>query len=120
MVSAFCLKKHDFTTISSHLHQFEFCFQVNDLAFHPIHGTLATVGSDGRYAFWDKDARTKIRGLDNPEMQLTCCAFDPKGALFAYASGYDWSKGHESADPSKPPKIFLRQSIDEMKPGQKP
>ncbi len=89
--------------------------QVNDVAFHPVHGTLATVGSDGRYAFWDKDARTKLRGLENPEMPMTACAFDPKGNLFAYACGYDWSKGHEFADPSKPPKIYIRQGLDEMK-----
>ncbi|KAL7059374.1 hypothetical protein AAHC03_013732 [Spirometra sp. Aus1] len=94
-------------------------YAVNDLAFHPVHGTLATVGSDGRYAFWDKDARTKIRGLENAELPLTCCAFDSKGQLFAYASGYDWSKGHEYADPSKPNKIFLRQCFDEMKPSLK-
>ena len=36
-------------------------FQVNDIAFHPSHGTLATVGSDGRFSFWDKDARTKLK-----------------------------------------------------------
>ena len=35
--------------------------QVNDIAFHPVHGTLSTVGSDGRYYFWDKDARTKLK-----------------------------------------------------------
>lgn len=35
--------------------------KVNDIAFHPQHGTLATVGSDGRYYFWDKDARTKLK-----------------------------------------------------------
>ena len=29
-------------------------YAVNDIAFHPQHGTLATVGSDGRYSFWDK------------------------------------------------------------------
>ena len=35
--------------------------QVNDIAFHPTHGTLATVGSDGKFSFWDKDARTKLK-----------------------------------------------------------
>ena len=34
---------------------------MNDIAFHPTHGTLATVGSDGRFSFWDKDARTKLK-----------------------------------------------------------
>lgn len=32
-------------------------YSVNDIVFHPIYMTLATVGSDGRFSFWDKDAR---------------------------------------------------------------
>merc|ERR1712228_38227 len=40
---------------------FQDIFAVNDIAFHPVHGTLATVGSDGRFSFWDKDARTKLK-----------------------------------------------------------
>ena len=24
-------------------------------AFHPVHGTFATCGSDGKFVFWDKD-----------------------------------------------------------------
>merc|ERR1719195_429365 len=43
---------------------FQDIFAVNDIAFHPVHGTLATVGSDGRYSFWDKDARTKLKTSD--------------------------------------------------------
>jgi len=33
---------------------FQDIYALNDIAFHPIHGTLATVGSDGRFSFWDK------------------------------------------------------------------
>ena len=33
---------------------FQDIYAVNDIAFHPAHGTLATVGSDGRFSFWDK------------------------------------------------------------------
>jgi len=36
-------------------------YVVNGIAFHPVHGSLATVGSDGRFSFWDKDARTKLK-----------------------------------------------------------
>jgi mRNA export factor len=32
-------------------------YAVNDIAFHPQYMTLATVGSDGKFSFWDKDAR---------------------------------------------------------------
>ena len=32
-------------------------YAVNDISFHPVYMTLATVGSDGRFSFWDKDNR---------------------------------------------------------------
>ena len=44
--------------------------QVNDIAFHPTHGTLATVGSDGRYYFWDKDARTKLKVIQRKSLHI--------------------------------------------------
>ena len=85
-------------------------FPVNDIAFHPVHGTLATVGSDGRFSFWDKDARTKLKvsmvticllfiynahpqtsdaAMEQP---ITSCAFNYNGNIFAYSVSYDWSK----------------------------
>ena len=69
-----------------------FLVQVNQVLFHPVHGTLATVGSDGRYSYWDKDARTKLKTSEAMQQPITCCAFNPSGDIFAYAVGYDWSK----------------------------
>lgn len=66
--------------------------QVNDIAFHPVHGTLATVGSDGTFSFWDKDARTKLKPSEPMDQSITCCAFNHNGQIFAYAVGYDWAK----------------------------
>ncbi len=66
--------------------------QVNDIAFHPVHGTLATVGSDGRFSFWDKDARTKLKTSDQFDQPITTCSFNAQGNIFGYASSYDWSK----------------------------
>lgn len=67
-------------------------YAVNDVAFHPAHGTLATVGSDGSFSFWDKDARTKLKSSELLDQPLTKCAFNHSGQIFAYAVGYDWSK----------------------------
>lgn len=72
---------------------FLFLEQVNDIAFHPEHGTLSTVGSDSRFSFWDKDARTKIKTSEPFDQPLTSCDFNkPRGEVFAYATSYDWSK----------------------------
>jgi WD40 repeat protein len=67
-------------------------YAVNDIAFHPVHGTLATLGSDGSFSFWDKDARTKLKPSEPLDQPLTTCAFNHNGQIFAYAAGYDWSK----------------------------
>ena len=91
-------------------------YAVNDIAFHPVHGTLATVGSDGRWAFWDKDARTKLKTGEPMEQPITCCSFNATGIIFAYAVSYDWSKGHEFYQPQKKNYIFLRQCFEELKP----
>lgn len=94
-------------------------FAVNDIAFHPTHGTLATVGSDGKYSFWDKDARTKLKTSDAMELPIVACDFNYNGNLFAYAVSYDWSKGHEHYNPQKKNYIFMRPAAEELKPRQK-
>lgn len=66
--------------------------QVNDIAFHPVHGTVATVGGDGTFGFWDKDARTKLKSSETMEQPITRCCFNHNGQIFAYAVSYDWSK----------------------------
>ncbi|CAF96553.1 unnamed protein product [Tetraodon nigroviridis] len=67
-------------------------YAVNAISFHPVHGTLATVGSDGRFSFWDKDARTKLKTSEQLDQPITACCFNHNGNIFAYASSYDWSK----------------------------
>lgn len=95
-------------------------YAVNDIAFHPIHGTLATVGSDGSFNFWDKDARTKLKPSEAMEQSITRCCFNSNGQIFAYAVSYDWSKGHEFYNPTKKNYIFLRSCLDELKPRNSP
>ncbi|XP_066903495.1 protein Rae1-like isoform X2 [Halyomorpha halys] len=91
-------------------------YAVNDIAFHPVHGTLATVGSDGRFIFWDKDSRTRLHVSDFKDQSISKCAISNNGQIFAYAVGYDWSKGHEYNDPSKKTNVFLRPCCQELKP----
>ncbi|KAJ8962498.1 hypothetical protein NQ318_000888 [Aromia moschata] len=91
-------------------------YAVNDIAFHPVHGTLATVGADGSFSFWDKDARTKLKPSELMEQPITRCAFNHNGQIFAYAVSYDWSKGHEFYNTQKKNYIFLRPCYDELKP----
>lgn len=98
-------------------------YPVNGIAFHPKHtGLLATVGSDGKYTFWDKDNRTKLttsthtNTQNEPKKSISSCTIDQEGKIFAYSIGYDWHRGHEANDPNQKPQIILRNVIDEFKP----
>jgi mRNA export factor len=42
--------------------------------------------------FWDKDARTKLKNSEQMQKQITKCHIHQSGNIFAYATGYDWSK----------------------------
>ncbi|KAF8626414.1 hypothetical protein AX17_006581 [Amanita inopinata Kibby_2008] len=88
-------------------------FAVNDISFHPVHGTFSTCGSDGTIHFWDKDARTRLKTFDPAPGPITTTAFNRNGTVFAYAVSYDWSKGHSGMTPGMPNKIMLHACKDE-------
>jgi len=94
-------------------------FAVNQMAFNPQHGTLATVGSDGKYHFWDKNARQKLKHGDQHDLPVSACAINSKGNLFAYSESYDWCQGHEFYNPQMKNKIHVRDVSVEMKAKQR-
>ncbi|GMT28281.1 hypothetical protein PFISCL1PPCAC_19578, partial [Pristionchus fissidentatus] len=93
-------------------------YGVNDIGFHPSYGTLVTIGSDGRYSMWDKDARTKLKTSDQHPLSLTKVSFHSSGMMMAYAVGYDWSRGHEG-NVSPGSKIYLHKCDEDMRPKAK-
>jgi len=82
-------------------------FSVNDISFHPVHGTFSTCGSDGTIHFWDKDARTRLKSFEQAAGPISTTAFNRNGSIFAYAVSYDWSKGHSGMTPGHPNKLML-------------
>ncbi|KIY72387.1 Poly(A)+ RNA export protein [Cylindrobasidium torrendii FP15055 ss-10] len=88
-------------------------FAVNDISFHPVHGTFSTCGSDGTIHFWDKDARTRLKSFDAAAGPIACTGFNHNGNIFAYAVSYDWSKGHSGMTPGHPNKIMLHACKDD-------
>ncbi|KAF7985646.1 hypothetical protein HWV62_2165 [Athelia sp. TMB] len=88
-------------------------YSVNDVSFHPVHGTFSTCGSDGTTHFWDKDVRMRLKTLDQAPGPIVATAFNRDGGIYAYAVSYDWSKGHTGMAPGLPVKIFLHACKDE-------
>jgi len=92
-------------------------FSVNDIKFHPVHNIFASVGSDGSYHFWDKDARVRLSKIEPTLCPITCCAYSKDGNMFSYASCYDWSKGYEYYNKDDSPHILIHNlSKEEVTP----
>ncbi|KAA8495870.1 Protein RAE1 [Porphyridium purpureum] len=70
-------------------------YSVNSIAFHEGYGTFATAGSNGTFIFWDKDSKQRLKNFKKLLQPITASCFSADGSIYAYAVGYDWSKGAE-------------------------
>lgn len=92
-------------------------YAVNDISFHPVHGTFSTAGSDGTFHFWDKDAKHRLKGYPTVNGSITSTTFNKSGNIFAYSISYDWSKGYQGNTSQYPTKVMLHPvQGDECKP----
>ncbi|KAI1094751.1 WD40 repeat-like protein [Rostrohypoxylon terebratum] len=83
-------------------------FAINDISFHPKnHGVFTTGGSDGIYQFWDRVLRTRQKHYPKVGEAITSTAFSRDGNFFAYAVGYDWSRGCHANNPEVETKLML-------------
>lgn len=88
-------------------------YAVNDVSFHPVHGTFATSGSDGAYNFWDKDSKQRLKAMAKSTLPIPCATFSRDGTIFAYAVSYDWSKGYADHNPATSKShILLHAPVD--------
>jgi mRNA export factor len=96
-------------------------FSVNAISFHPVYSaTFSTAGSDGTFAFWDKDARYRLKNFEDIGAPISATAFNKDGTTFAYAVSYDWSKGYAHNSPQHVNKIMLHPvANEEVKPRPK-
>jgi mRNA export factor len=94
-------------------------YAVNDISFHPVHGTFSTAGSDGTFHFWDGVAKHRLKGYPSVGGTISATAFNRSGSIFAYAVSYDWSQGFQKNTQQLPNKIMLHGvAPEEVKPRQ--
>lgn len=83
---------------------------VNALAFHPIHGTFATGGSDGGVCVWDGYAKKRLWRLNPFDTSVSSIGFSADGRLLAIGVSYTFDHGDM---PSQPPvEVAIRQITD--------
>ena len=50
-------------------------YAVNDIKFHPTHGTFVTAGADGVFNFWDKDSKQRLKQMGKCNAPIPCGEF---------------------------------------------
>lgn len=63
----------------------ELVHSVNDVAFHPVWGTFATVGGDGTLCMWDGAVKKRIWRTSKFDNEISALTFSPDGKLVAMA-----------------------------------
>lgn len=86
-------------------------YPVNAISFHEQHGTFSTAGGDGGFNFWDKDNKQRLKQFQRLNQPITATAFSSDGGIFAYAVGYDWSKGAAHHSPQTSQKYILLHGV---------
>ncbi|SJX64313.1 related to mitotic checkpoint protein BUB3 [Sporisorium reilianum f. sp. reilianum] len=68
---------------------YDVVFPVHAVAFHPRHGTFASLGGDAVVSVWDAAAKKRIRQYPKFDAPVTAGCFDAAGALLCLATGSD-------------------------------
>ncbi|KAF8938731.1 hypothetical protein BGZ58_000258 [Dissophora ornata] len=88
-------------------------FSVNCINWHPVYGSFSTAGSDGSFAFWDRDSRSRLKLFPKVQGPISSTCFNRTGSMFAYAISYEWNKGHTGALQQPLNKIMIH-SVNDM------
>nr|KAJ3420440.1 hypothetical protein HK105_005663 [Polyrhizophydium stewartii] len=68
-------------------------YPVNALAYHPVHGTFASGGSDGVVCMWDGFNKKRIKQYPRYPTSISALAFNADGTRLAVASSYAFEEG---------------------------
>lgn len=88
---------------------------VNALAFHPVHGTFATGGSDGGVSVWDGYAKKRLWRLDPFSTSVSSLCFSADGGRLAVGVSYTFDQGEKVPAPAN--ELVIRSVCDaDMRP----
>ncbi|KAJ2611725.1 mitotic spindle checkpoint protein Bub3 [Coemansia sp. RSA 1365] len=92
-------------------------YPVNTVAFHPVHHTFVTGGSDGVVSLWDPDNKKRLKQYQAYPTSISALDFNASGSALAIASSYTYDEGEKSHPPDS---IWIKAiSENETKPKAK-
>jgi mRNA export factor len=70
-------------------------------------------------ALRDKDAKQRLKLFNRSPNAITASCFNPSGSIYAYALGYDWSKGVEYYQRQKDPCCIMLHPVNDAEIAKK-
>ncbi|GFZ49643.1 hypothetical protein JCM24511_07044 [Saitozyma sp. JCM 24511] len=64
-------------------------FPINAIAYHPIHNTFASGGSDGFISIWDHKSKKRMKAYPKYPTSVSALAFSPDGSKLAIGASYE-------------------------------
>ncbi|KAJ2487963.1 mitotic spindle checkpoint protein Bub3 [Coemansia sp. RSA 2320] len=74
-------------------------YPVNAVAFHPVHHTFVTGGSDGVVSLWDPDNKKRLKQYQGYMSSISSLDFNASGTALAVASSYTYDEGEKDHPP---------------------
>ncbi|KAJ2765820.1 mitotic spindle checkpoint protein Bub3 [Coemansia nantahalensis] len=74
-------------------------YPVNAVAFHPVHHTFVTGGSDGAVSLWDPDNKKRLKQYQGYPASIAALDFSASGRALAIASSYTYDEGEKDHPP---------------------
>ncbi|KAJ2509140.1 mitotic spindle checkpoint protein Bub3 [Coemansia sp. RSA 2052] len=74
-------------------------YPVNAVAFHPVHHTFVTGGSDGVVSLWDPDNKKRLKQYQGYAASISSLSFNASGSALAVASSYTYEEGEKDHPP---------------------
>ncbi|OMH85504.1 Mitotic checkpoint protein [Zancudomyces culisetae] len=92
-------------------------YPVNDMAFHPVHHTFVTGGSDGVVNLWDPVNKKRLKQYLGYPAGVSALDFNCSGNLLAIGSSYTFDQGDVEHLPDE---VYIKEiSESDVKPKPK-
>ncbi|KAJ1961626.1 mitotic spindle checkpoint protein Bub3 [Dipsacomyces acuminosporus] len=92
-------------------------YPVNAVAFHPVHQTFVTGGSDAMVSLWDPDNKKRLKQYPRFPASIASLDFNASGNKLAVAASYTYDEGEKEHPPDS---IWIKPvSENETKPKNK-
>jgi len=114
-------KKYAFKCHRQTVDGLDHVWPVNALAFHSVHHTFASAGSDGIVSVWDHTAKKRLRQYPKYHNAVNDISFNKTGTKLAVGVSYGWEKGEPASKLAENARVsvFIREVGDEVKPKAK-